>query len=191
MDSANDVTTPLSTLVPLTQADGFSSVDSIKYHRFTGVLQYLSLTWLDISFTVNKLSHLMHCPTIIHQTTTKRLLRYLKNTIFYGITLCTSISLMLTNYSDADWVGNLDDCSSTFTYFILLNTDPVLLSSKKQYAIAQSSIEVEYQSLTTAVAKPMWLFSLFQELKFSLSQPPLLLCDNLGVIHLNFNLFQH
>jgi hypothetical protein len=45
--------------------------------------------------------------------------------------------------------------------------------------------------LATAAAESMWLLSLLQELKFSLSQPPLLLCDNLGATQLSFNPIQH
>lgn len=37
----------------------------------------------------------------------------------------------------------------------------------------------------------MWILPLFQEMKFSLSKPPLLLCANLGAIHLSFNPIQH
>lgn len=56
MDSAKDVTTPLSTLVPLKLVDGSSLVDSTEYQQVIGALEYLSLTRPDISFTINKIS---------------------------------------------------------------------------------------------------------------------------------------
>ena len=37
----------------------------------------------------------------------------------------------------------------------------------------------------------MWLLSLFQEMNFTLPQPPLLLCENLGGTQLSFNPVQH
>lgn len=60
-------------------------VDSTEYRHVIGSLQYFSLTQHDISFAINKLSKFMHRPTTTHWTATKRLLRYLKHTIFHGI----------------------------------------------------------------------------------------------------------
>jgi hypothetical protein len=37
----------------------------------------------------------------------------------------------------------------------------------------------------------IWILSLFTEIKFSLLQPPLLLCDNLCATNLSFNPVQH
>jgi len=191
MDGAKDVTTPLYTSVSLKLADGSSSVDSTEYRRVIGALQYLSLTRPDISFTVNKLSQFMHSPTQTHWTATKRLLRYLKNTIFHGINIRKTSSPALTCFSDADWAGSLDDRKSTSAYLLFLGHTPISWSSKKQRAIARSSTEAEYRALATAAAESMWLLSLFEEMKFTLPQPPLLLCDNLGATQLSFNPVQH
>jgi hypothetical protein len=146
MDGAKDVTTPLSTSVSLKLADGSSSVDSTKYRRVIGALQYLSLTRPDISFAVNKLSQFMHSPTQTHWTATKRLLRYLKNTIFHGINISKTSSPALTCFSDADLAGSLDDIKSTSAYLIFLGHTPISWSSKKQHAIARSSTEAEYRA---------------------------------------------
>ena len=177
MDGAKDVTTPFSTSISLKLADGSSSVDSTEYRRVIGALQYLSLTRPDISFAVNKLSQFMHSPTQIHWTATKRLLHYLKNTIFHGINIRKTSSPALTYFSDADWAGSLDDRKSTSTYLLFLGHTPISWSFKKQRAIARSSTEAEYRALATAAAKSMWLLSLFQEMKFTLPQPPTLLCN--------------
>ena len=85
MSGAKDVSTPLSTTQSLQLIDGTAAVDSSEFRRIIGRLQYLSLTRPDISFAVNKLSQFMHKPTTNHWTATKRLLRYLKQTIFHGI----------------------------------------------------------------------------------------------------------
>ena len=115
----------------------------------------------------------------------------MKNTIFHGINIRKTSSPTLTCFSDADWASSLDDRKSTSAYVLFLGHTPISWSSKKQSAIARSSTEVEYRALAIAAAESMWLLSLFQEMKFTLPQPPLLLCDNLGTTQLSFNLVQH
>lgn len=97
MTGAKDVSTPLSTSQSLHLVDGTAIVDSTEYRRVIGSLQYLSLTHPNISFVVNKLSQFMHRPTVTHWTAIKRLLRYLKKTIFHGIHLKEISSTMSTN----------------------------------------------------------------------------------------------
>ena len=66
MLGAKDVSTPLSTTTFLHLVDGTNTIDSTKFRRVIGSLQYLSLTRPDISFVVNKLSQFMHKPTATH-----------------------------------------------------------------------------------------------------------------------------
>ena len=66
MLGAKDVSTPLSTTMSLKLVDGTSSTNSTEFRSVIGVLQYLSLTRLDISFSVNKLSQFMHKPIVTH-----------------------------------------------------------------------------------------------------------------------------
>lgn len=131
MLGAKDVSTPLSTTNSLKLIDGTSSVDSTEFRRVIGNLQYLSFTRLDISFAVNKLSQFMHKPTTAHWTTTKRLLCYLKHTVFHGIQLTKNSNPVLTTFSDADWAGNVDDRTSTSAYISFLGPNPISWSSKK------------------------------------------------------------
>jgi hypothetical protein len=56
-----------------------------------------------ISFVVNKVFQFMHKPTYLHLQVAKRILRYLKSTISYGVLLGWSPS------SDTDWVDFPDD----------------------------------------------------------------------------------
>lgn len=162
MSAAKDVSTPLSTSQSLRLVHGTAPVDNSDFRRIIGSLQYLSLTCPDISFTANKLSQFMHKPTETHWTATKRLLRYLKQTIFHGIQISKSGLPLLTTFSDADWVGNVNDRTSTF-------------------AVARSSTEAEYRALAKAASKTMWLQNLLKELGFPLKTAPQLLCDNIHI----------
>ena len=81
---------------------------------------------------MNKLSQFMHCPSEHHWGAVKRLLRYLNGTHTFGIRLRMSSSLTLHGYSDADWAGNLDDCTSTGVYIMFLGSNPISWRSMKQ-----------------------------------------------------------
>ena len=191
MHGAKDVTTPLSTSIVLKLIDGTSSADSTEFRSVIGALQYLSLTRPDISFVVNKLSQFMHKPTTTHWAAAKRLLRYLKHTIFHGIHIRRSSTSNLTTYSDADWASNFNDRKSTSAYICFLGSNPISWSSKKQRAVTRSSTEAEYRALANAASETLWLLALFAELSFSISTSPKLLCYNLGATHLSFNPVQH
>jgi len=78
----------------------------------------------------------MHKPTINHWTTTKRLLRYLKQTIFYVIHIQRAETLILKTYFDADWAGNIDDRTSTSIYISFPGSNPISWSLKKQKVVA-------------------------------------------------------
>jgi len=85
----------------------------------------MSLTQPDISFAVNKLSQFMHHPTQSHWTTTKRLVRYLKNTIFHGVTISKTSNTTLTCFLDVDQAGSLGDRKSTSAYLLFLGNTPI------------------------------------------------------------------
>lgn len=131
MLNAKGVSTPMYSSEVLTANDGLAPTDATEYRCAIGALQYLSFTRPDICFAVNKLAQFMHCPTTKHWQAVKRLLRYLKNTITYGLHIKLSTSLSLTAFSDADWAGNHDDRMSTSAYIIFLGSTPISWSAKK------------------------------------------------------------
>ena len=118
MNMAKDVHTPMSTSTPLTLSDGSAPTDSTEYQKVIGALQYLGLTRPDIAFVVNRLSQFMHKPTECHWTAAKRILRYLKHTMFHGILIQQSSPLSLQTFVDADWAANTDTKISTTAFII-------------------------------------------------------------------------
>jgi len=77
----------------------------------------------------------------------KRILRYLKGTLNYGILFPHQKEkgeLYLTTYSDSDWCGDKMERRSTSSYVFLLCGAPISWSSKKQYVVALSTCEAEY-----------------------------------------------
>jgi len=125
MDMAKDIHTPLSTTTPLILTDGSAPADNPEYHRVIRALQYLGLTRPDIAFAVNRLSQFMHKPTTCHWTATKRILRYLKQTMFHGILIQQTSPLNLQTFFDADWAANTDTRVSTTVFITFLGSNPI------------------------------------------------------------------
>ena len=191
MHGAKPAPTPLSSTAKLTLNDGTASADATTYRQVIGALQYLNMTRPDLSYAINKLSQFMHKPTTTHLQHLKRLLRYLKSTINFGLQLHKPSSFDLVAYSNVDWGGNADNCTSTSAYLIFLGGNPISWSSKKQRTVARSSTEAEYRAIATAALEVMWLKNLLSELCIPLSHPSLLLCDNIGATYLCSNPILH
>ena len=131
----------------------------------------------------------MSNPTTLHLEATKRVLRYIRGTLYHGISFSFG-PLTLTAFSDADWAGDPFDRRST-TSLVFLDPSPISWSSKKQTTVTRSSTEVEYRALATTAAKVSWLRILFKELRIFLSHVPVLWCDNASAIALSANPMFH
>jgi len=181
--------TPMSTTEKLSAHSGtpLGPDDSTRYRSIVGALQYLTLTRPDISFTVNKICQYLHKPTIEHWTTVKRVLRYLKYTLGFGLKISKSRSTLVSGFSDADWAGCIDDRRSTGGFAIFLGNNLVSWSARKQATISRSSTEAEYKAMANATVEIIWVQSLLQEL--GVQSPPFarLWCDNLGTSYLSAN----
>lgn len=60
-------------------------------------------------------------------------------------------SLHLYVFVDANWIGNTDDKTSTLAYIVFLGANLISWNSKKQKTITRSTIEAEYQAITTTI----------------------------------------
>ncbi|XP_048134074.1 disease resistance protein RPV1-like [Rhodamnia argentea] len=187
MTAAKEVSTPMATGTSLTIHGGIELTNPTDFRSLIGGLQYLLITRPDIAYTVNKLSQFMHKPNDTHWTAAKRLLRYLKSTIFHGLHLRRDTTPTLHAYSDADWAGNSDDRTSTSGFIIYIGANPISWSSRKQKSIARSSTEAEYRAIATTSAEILWVQNLLQELAIHSTQPPIIHCDNIGATYVCAN----
>jgi hypothetical protein len=83
----------------------------------------------------------------------KHTLRYLWNTLNYGLLLRCSAPSKLTVYTDADWAGCLKTRRSTSGYTVFLGANLVSWSSKRQNIISHSSAEAEYWVVANGVVE--------------------------------------
>ena len=102
MNEAKPITTPMASTTSLSTFEGEPFLDHTLYRSIVGALQYLGLTRPDIAFPVKKLSQFMQKPTLLHWQSVKRLLRYLKQTIYFGLHISCSSTPVIQAFSDVD-----------------------------------------------------------------------------------------
>ena len=81
---------------------------------------------------------------------TKRVLRYLKDTLAVGVYYKWSKDVNLLGYTDSDYVQDIDDRKSTSGYIFFLNEAAICWSSRKQGIVTLSSTEAEYVAATAS-----------------------------------------
>ncbi|KAH9799567.1 retrovirus-related pol polyprotein from transposon RE2 [Citrus sinensis] len=185
------VPTPMSTGQYLTKASGTDIANVSQYRSIIGALQYVTLTRPEISFSVNKLSQFLSYLKSSHWEACKRLLRYLKGTIHFGLQFYNCGALQINCFSDSDWAGDRDDRKSVAGFAVFLGPNLVSWSSKKQSVVSRSSAEAEYRALAHAASEVVWIKSLLAELQVQLSTTPLMWCDNQSAISLAYNPIYH
>ena len=94
-------------------------------------------------------------------------------------------------YTDADWVGAVDDRRSTSGYFTFVGGNLVTWRSKKEDVVARSSAEAELRGMALGVCEALWLRPLLRELGYPPRQPIQLYCDNKAACNIAHNLVQH
>ena len=86
----------------------------------------------------------MQKPKVSHLAAMKRILRYLKGTLDYGILFpATGIGkeCKLVGYTDSSWCSDTEDRKSTIGYVFMLGGAPVAWSSRKEPVVPLSSCE--------------------------------------------------
>lgn len=86
----------------------------------------------------------MQRPKVSHLAAIKRILRYIKRTLDYGI-LFLSIDegkeCKIVRYTDSSWCGDIEDRKFTVGYVFVLGGAPVSCSSIKEIVVVLSSCE--------------------------------------------------
>jgi hypothetical protein len=133
MTHCKSVPTPLAVSEKLSVHAGrpLNVEKSAKYRNIIDALQYVTLTRLDIVYSVNKMCQFLHAPTIEHLTAVKRILRYLKYTIDTGIRFVKVGSLLVSAFSDSDWAEDSDDRRSIRGFAVYLGKNLVSWSACK------------------------------------------------------------
>ena len=87
-----------------------------------GSLFYLTITRPDLAYLVGVVSQFMDSPCDGHLIAAKRILRYVKITLQFGLLYKLKIAFSLYGFTDADWADDVITRRSTTGYCFPLNS---------------------------------------------------------------------
>jgi hypothetical protein len=192
MDQCNPVNNPLVPGHKLSKDEDGVKVDSTLYKQIVGSLMYLTATRPDMTFIVSLISRYIEHPIEMHLQATKRVLRYVKGTIGFGVFYKKGGNHELLGYTDSDYTGDQNERKSTSRYMFLMSSGAVSWSSKKQpLMVTLSTTEAEFISATYSSCQVVWLRRILKELCHDQCKATVVYYDNVSAIKLSKNPVLH
>ncbi|GKC66803.1 zinc finger, CCHC-type containing protein [Tanacetum coccineum] len=150
------VSTPMDPLEKLKPHTG-KPMDQLEYLRAIGS------TRPDIAYAVGRLSRFTSNPSRQHWHAITRVFKYLKGTMNYGLSYVGYPSV-LEAYSDATWINQVKDSSSTSGWVFLVGGGAISRASKKKTCITGSTMESDFVALVAAGKEAECLRNLIHEI---------------------------
>ena len=182
--NCNTINTPVAVDLKLTRGGEGKIIDPALFRSLIGSLRYHSITRPDIVYSVGLLSKYMEKPKESHWLAAKRILRYIKGTMDFGLLYSYNNDATLYGYSDSDWGGDQVERKSTTRYVFTW-------MSKKLSIVALSTCEDEYVVASSSVCEAIWLKNLLKEFDHSQEESIIIYVDNKPAIELSKNPIQH
>lgn len=180
-------------VTPIVKGNVLSSKDNnyethdFPYRQAVGALSYLMVgTRPDIAFAVGVVSRKLDNPNAEDIAKVKRIFRYIKGTIDYGITYKSSTTHRgLKCFSDADHGGDDSTGRSTSGMICLYANGAITWQSKRQSTVAMSSTEAEVVAASEAAREILWLSRIIRFIhREGVTKIPDLFIDNESAIRL-------
>ncbi|GJY43690.1 retrovirus-related pol polyprotein from transposon TNT 1-94 [Tanacetum coccineum] len=165
MDSCDPVDTPMVDRLKLDEDPLGIPVDQTRFRSMVGSLMYLTVSRPDLVFALCMCARYQASPTKKHLEALKRVFRYFRGTINWGLWYPKDTAMALTAYADADHA--------------------VSWSSKKQKSAVISTTEAEYIAMSGCCAQILWMRSQLTDYGFVLTKIPLEQVEK-GVVELYF-----
>ncbi|KAE8708634.1 hypothetical protein F3Y22_tig00110336pilonHSYRG00004 [Hibiscus syriacus] len=169
---------PMEPNVKMCAHEGKDLEDATLYRQLVGSLIYLTLTRPDIFYVVSVMNRYMQNPKKPHLEAVRRILRYVKSTIDYGLLYKKGEDCKLVGYFDADYAGDNDTRRSTTRYVFKLGSGTISWCSKRQPTVSLSTTEAEYRATTMVAQENTWLIQLMNDLHQPVDYAVMLYCDN-------------
>jgi hypothetical protein len=195
MVDSNSVTTPISCCFndeDQNDSPDLSQSDKDIYRNILGCLIHLLKTRPDISYAISRLAMRTNELTEKDISAIKRVLRYLKGTMYLGITFYPSEHVDVTKlfvWVDAAHAIHKDGRSHSGYGFKLgtnsdTNSGMFYSRSYKQTNVTLSSTESEINPITDVATEILWFQLLLKELGFDDISPTMVFEDNKSTIAL-------
>jgi hypothetical protein len=171
MEDSSPVSTPMVVGCKLSKDDISPDVDQRTYRSMIGSLLYITTSRPDIMQVVGMVGRYQSAPKQSHLAVVKRIFKYLKGTMTYGLWYPRNQNFQLTAYSDVDWENCLDERKSTSGGAFFLGDSLVAWLSKKQGSISLSTTEAEYIVVATCCTQILWMIQTLADLKVTYTDP--------------------
>ncbi|RDX74739.1 hypothetical protein CR513_45469, partial [Mucuna pruriens] len=162
-------------------------IDATLYKQIVDSLRFLCNSRLNIAYGMGLISRFMDNPRLPHLLAPKRILRYVKGTLDYGLLFSKhgrSVSDEIYGYCDSDWCSDKSDRKSTTRYVFITCGAPISWCSKKRSLVALSSCEAEYIATSMGACQALWLGNLMTKIKIRREESMKMLIDNKSPISL-------
>ncbi|KAG7547174.1 Zinc finger CCHC-type [Arabidopsis suecica] len=157
MQTSKTARTPLSTASKLTKDEAGQAVDQKLYRAMIGSLLYLTASRPDLCYSVGLCARYQACPRVSHLNAVKRIIKYVKGTVEYGLFYTKHTNHNLAGFCDADWSGCLDGRRSTSGGCFFLGNNLIAWHSKKQNCVSISSTQAEYIAMGSCCTQLLWM----------------------------------
>ncbi len=157
MEDSKPVCTPMVTGCCLSANNESAAIHQPTYRSMIGSLLYLTGTRPNIMHAMGIVGRFQDNPKEAHLQAVKRIFKYLEGTQNYGLWYPRDTNLTLHAYTDANWVGSIDDRKSTSGGAFFMGSRLVSWFNKKQSSIALYIAEAEYVAVASHCTQLLWM----------------------------------
>lgn len=156
-----------------------------------GKLDYVVHSRLDIAHVVGLVARFQKSPKETHMVAVKRISRYLKGTIVYGLWYPYRGNFSLKVFTDTDWARNVDYQKSINSGDFLLGGRLVSWTSKRKNCVSQSTIEAEYVIASMNCKQFICMSHVLEGFKQNMTELVIIYCENTSAINIFKNPMLH
>ena len=156
-----------------------------------GSLLYVTASRPDAMQAIGQVARFQAAPKENHIIAVKRIFKYLKGTLDFGLWYLKGNDLTLIAYLEADWERCVDDRKSTSGTTFFLGGCLVSWSSKKQFLVSLSTAEAKYIAAAACCTQILWMKQTLQDIHMTCNESIPILCDNTSAISISKNPVMH